>query len=122
MIAPTSIRSSEHGDYSVNSASGFPATAANISLPTSASMSALARPDSTGNTMRGIVSGSDLDDYNTQNEQTRKQAFLDSAAAHQTDDYLRSTREPPMSSFEIKSGWEIPAFSNKDLIRICRAS
>ncbi len=115
MIAPTSIRSSEHGDYSANSASGFSATAANLSLPTSASIPAVARPDSTGNRMRGIVSGSDLDDYNAQNEQTRKQAFLDSAAAHQTDDYLRSTREPPMSSFEIKSGWEIPAILEQGL-------
>lgn len=115
MIAPTAIRSSEHGDYSANSPLGFPVTAANISLPTSASMPTVARADSTGNTMHGVVSGNDVDDYNTQNEQTRKQAFLDSAAAHQTDDYLRSTREPPMSSFEIKSGWEIPAILEQGL-------
>jgi type IV secretory pathway VirB10-like protein len=58
---------------------------------------------------RALLPQADNDDYNSQNEQDRKQAFLETAATHQTDDSLRSTREAPFSSYEIKAGWEIPA-------------
>ena len=48
------------------------------------------------------------DDYELQNMQSRKQAFLDSARGR-TSDYLSSTRTAPLSPYEIKAGWEIPA-------------
>jgi type IV secretion system protein TrbI len=48
-------------------------------------------------------------DYDGQNMQTRKQAFLTSSRSQKTDDYLRSTRTAPLGSYEIKAGWEIPA-------------
>jgi type IV secretion system protein VirB10 len=48
-------------------------------------------------------------DYDSQNMQARKEAFLTGARTHQADDYLRSTREAPLSRYEIKAGWEIPA-------------
>jgi type IV secretion system protein VirB10 len=48
-------------------------------------------------------------DYESQNMQSRKDAFLATAGTPQRDDYLRSTREPPLSRYEIKAGWEIPA-------------
>ena len=41
--------------------------------------------------------------------QSRKEAFLTGARTRQSDDYLRSTREAPLSRYEIKAGWEIPA-------------
>jgi type IV secretion system protein VirB10 len=44
-----------------------------------------------------------------QNMQTGKEAFLAKAPARQKDDYLKSTRTPPLSTYEIKAGWEIPA-------------
>jgi type IV secretion system protein VirB10 len=44
-----------------------------------------------------------------QNQQNGKEAFLAKARAGQTDDYLKSTRTPPLSPYEIKGGWEIPA-------------
>jgi type IV secretion system protein VirB10 len=40
--------------------------------------------------------------------QNRKQAFLQSAR-ERTSDYLPSTRTAPLSAYEIKAGWEIPA-------------
>lgn len=43
------------------------------------------------------------------NLQDRKESFLASARASQTDDYLKSTRTAPLSRYEIKAGWEIPA-------------
>jgi type IV secretion system protein VirB10 len=47
--------------------------------------------------------------------QARKEAFLTSAATHQTDDYLSSVRSAPLSRFEIKAGWEIPAVLEQSL-------
>ena len=43
------------------------------------------------------------------NGQNAKEAFLAKARAGQTDDYLKSTRTAPLSRYEIKAGWEIPA-------------
>ena len=48
-------------------------------------------------------------EYDGQNTQARKEAFLAAAGGRQTDDYLSSTRGAPLSRYEIKAGWEIPA-------------
>jgi type IV secretion system protein TrbI len=48
-------------------------------------------------------------DYDDQNMQGRKEAFLSKSRTGPADDYLKSTRTPPISQFEIKAGWEIPA-------------
>jgi type IV secretion system protein VirB10 len=50
-----------------------------------------------------------------QNMQARKEAFLSQARTRETDDYLRSTREAPLSRYEIKAGWEIPAVLEQSL-------
>jgi len=54
-------------------------------------------------------------EYDGQNMQTRKEAFLSAARTHQSDDYLRSARDAPLSMFEIKAGWEIPAVLEQSL-------
>lgn len=54
-------------------------------------------------------------DYESQNMQTAKAAFLTAAQQRKTDDYLRSTRTSPFSSYEIKAGWEIPAVLEQSL-------
>lgn len=54
-------------------------------------------------------------DYEGQNMQTAKAGFLASAQQRKTDDYLRSTRTAPLSSCEIKAGWEIPAVLEQSL-------
>lgn len=54
-------------------------------------------------------------DYDSQNMQTRKEQFLESASAKKTDDCLRSTRTGPLSGYEIKAGWEIPAVLEQSL-------
>jgi hypothetical protein len=49
-------------------------------------------------------------DYQDQNAQTRKDAFLKTAQNRgATEDYLRDTRDAPLSPHEIKAGREIPA-------------
>ena len=50
-----------------------------------------------------------------QNQQNGKEAFLAKARAGQTDDYLKSTRTAPLSRYEIKAGWEIPAVLEQSL-------
>jgi type IV secretion system protein VirB10 len=54
-------------------------------------------------------SGGDGGDVGDQNMQDRKESFLAKARAGQMDDYLKSTRNAPLSRYEIKAGWEIPA-------------
>ncbi len=107
MIAPTAIHTLEQGGYSAGQSSTVPTTGADV-----ASVSQLARSlisgagntNSAANPSRSIVPPRDTDDFTDQNEQTRKQAFLEAAATHETDDYLRSVREAPLSSYEIKAG------------------
>jgi len=70
---------------------------------------------------RAVATGSDLtstgsnDAYEVQNGQSRKEAFLANAHKTLTRDYLQSTREAPLSRFEIKAGWEIPAVLEQGL-------
>jgi type IV secretory pathway VirB10-like protein len=54
-------------------------------------------------------------DYVAQNGQSAKEAFLDRARSGAKDDYLRSTRTAPLSKYEIKAGWEIPALMEQGL-------
>jgi type IV secretion system protein VirB10 len=63
--------------------------------------------------MARTISGAS-DDYNIQNMQARKEAFLALAGSHR-DDYLRSSRTVPLSRYEIKAGWEIPAALEQSL-------
>ena len=50
--------------------------------------------------------GSPCDD---QNRQCQKESFLQKAKAHTVDNYLKSSRTEPLSRYEIKAGWDIPA-------------
>ncbi len=51
-------------------------------------------------------------DYDGQNMQSRKEAFLAAARNRQTDDYLRSTREAPLSRYRSKQAGKFQQFSN----------
>ncbi len=55
-------------------------------------------------------------EYEAQNAQTRKDAFLKTAQNRGVaEDYLRYTRDAPLSRYEIKAGWEIPAVLEQSL-------
>src|SRR5262249_3522650 len=60
------------------------------------------------------VNGSN-DEYGLQNMQARKEAFLTALTDRRQNDYLHSLRSAPLSRFEIKSGWEIPAVLEQSL-------
>jgi type IV secretion system protein VirB10 len=53
--------------------------------------------------------------YDEQNMQSQKQAFLAQSRSSVWNDYLKSTRTPPVSKYEIKAGWEIPAVLEQGL-------
>jgi type IV secretory pathway VirB10-like protein len=48
-------------------------------------------------------------DYDLQNEQARKQVFIEQTRGHTANNYLKSTRTPPLGKYEVKMGWDIPA-------------
>jgi type IV secretory pathway VirB10-like protein len=54
-------------------------------------------------------------EYEGQNMQNRKEAFLASARTRQQNDYLTAARTAPLSLYEIKAGWEIPAALEQSL-------
>ncbi len=54
-------------------------------------------------------------EYDAQNMQNRKEQFLQSASTNKTEDYLKSIRSAPLSEYEIKAGWEIPAVLEQSL-------
>jgi type IV secretion system protein VirB10 len=54
-------------------------------------------------------------EYDAQNAQTQKEAFLNAARGGQSEDYLPSIRLLPLSRYEIKAGWEIPAILEQSL-------
>jgi type IV secretion system protein VirB10 len=112
MVAPTAIHASEPGGLSAGRESS---TAPQNDLSTLAALSR-SLPQNGGNaTMTSAAAATGDNEYDGQNDQARKESFLQNASAHQTDDYLRSTREAPLSRFEIKTGWDIPAILEQGL-------
>ena len=117
-VAPTGIRSGA-GAASFSSLPGAGASfGASDDLAQVAALSqAIAGHNAPGTTpnplgrLAAFPSGPSTNDadYDGQNMQTAKAAFLTSAQQLKTDDYLRSTRTAPLSAYEIKAGWEIPA-------------
>lgn len=53
--------------------------------------------------------------YDEQNTQSRKESFWAGSRNSSSADYLNSTREAPLSRFEIRAGWEIPAILEQSL-------
>jgi type IV secretory pathway VirB10-like protein len=47
--------------------------------------------------------------YDLQNEQARKQAFIEDTRGRAVNNYLISTRTPALGKYELKMGWDIPA-------------
>jgi type IV secretion system protein TrbI len=92
-----------------------------VSQPSADRLSTLIAAQAVNGVPRSLATGADLtstganDAYEVQNGQSRKEAFLANAHKAQIGDYLQSTREAPLSRFEIKAGWEIPAVLEQGL-------
>jgi type IV secretion system protein TrbI len=77
-----------------------------------ATMVATAPAGSPGLGLRGLLGGgspSPSEEYQLQNMQDQKTAFLSASRTKAADDYLATTRVPPVTSFVIRAGWDIPA-------------
>lgn len=124
MLAPTGIRSGS----GMSSLTSYPGFSASPSTPNDlAQVAALTQALGGGRGPNGVPSALDRTaafsplgnpndpDYDGQNMQTAKAAFLASAQQRKTDDYLRSTRTAPLGTYEIKAGWEIPAVLEQSL-------
>lgn len=59
-----------------------------------------------GQTGLGMNSGQQQDD---QNKQARKEAFLREAENQADKSYLKEVKRAPVSKYEVKTGWKIPA-------------
>lgn len=112
ILAPTGIRNSE-----------TPPTPAAIGQPAPNDLSRVA--STLGHALGVAAQGGDAlaptngqalqNDYDSQNMQSRKEAFLAASQNRREDDYLHSARDIPLSRYEIKAGWEIPAVLEQSL-------
>ncbi len=59
--------------------------------------------------------GPSSEDYVGQNMQDRKSAFLSNARGESREKYIKSSRVRPLSKYEIKAGWDIPAVLEQSL-------
>jgi type IV secretion system protein TrbI len=108
ITAPTAIQSGSTGsivqdaqNYTASTPNGAPAS------PLAALAQILAAKNGPSTPYgQSALSSPATDD---QNMQSRKEAFLTKARAVNPDDYVKSTRTPSLSRYEIKAGWEIPA-------------
>jgi type IV secretory pathway VirB10-like protein len=116
-LAPTQISNSSNSAFKSPSEFGSsPNTQDDISRVAAVSQALAGNrgPDSAGAELQRMLAAKS-EDAADPNSQTREEAFLASARTRQTDDYLRSTRTAPLSSYEIKAGWEIPAVLEQGL-------
>jgi type IV secretion system protein VirB10 len=116
MVAPTAISSG----VTASSFTSFPGTARASGNDDLARIAALGQAVAGRGGVERMPATSretsrDNSDYIAQNMQSTKAAFLVSTQQQKADNYLRSTRTAPLSSFEIKAGWEIPAVLEQSL-------
>src|SRR5437764_4989346 len=73
-------------------------------------LSSIGKQNPTGQDVQSASSsGQTGSAYEGQNGQSQKDCFLQKARSHTTENYLKSTRTDPLSRYEIKAGWDIPA-------------
>lgn len=78
--------------------------------PLASLLSSIGKQNPTGQDVQSAPStGQTGSAYEGQNGQSQKDRFLQKARSHATDNYLKSTRTDPLSRYEIKAGWDIPA-------------
>jgi type IV secretion system protein VirB10 len=112
-IAPTGIRA-ESSAANRQAASGIglgiPSSSENGAPQLAALVRSLGVANPTVNGSANAAGVNSNSEYDGQNLQSQKESFLEKVRmGNAADEYLKYTREPPLSRFEIKAGWEIPA-------------
>ena len=111
-IAPTGIRAEfSPANRQATSSIGVAIPASDSAAPQLAALaSALGVGNPAGSGPLASTAANGNSEYDGQNLQGQKESFLEKArTTNAADEYLKYTREPPLSRFEIKAGWEIPA-------------
>jgi type IV secretion system protein TrbI len=112
--APTSIRDSSASSFGTgNSVPAVRSGSDDLSQVEALSRALGSRQD--GDSVAPPNGQPSENDFDAQNMQARKEAFLAAGRNRQADDYLRSTREAPLSRYELKAGWEIPGVIEQSL-------
>ena len=115
MLAPTTTRTGSNLGASLKPAALAQLASSSDQTPNLASIGkALGlSPNTTSGATAAPITETE---YDAQNAQTRKDAFLKTAQNRSAaEDYLRYTRDAPLSRYEIKAGWEIPAVLEQSL-------
>jgi type IV secretory pathway VirB10-like protein len=114
IASPTSIQTENAPGTPQSLNYSTTAKPANDASATNALMEALGRTNANApaRERQAVIGNGESDDSNLQ---TRKEAFLAAARRAPVDDYLNSTRTMPLSKYEIKAGWEIPAVLEQDI-------
>jgi type IV secretion system protein VirB10 len=107
MTAPTSVRGA---DLQSTATPAAPAVPDAVSAATLSSALNRAREGAGWS-----ASPSHETEYDEQNAQSQKEAFLKAAREQAAADYLPSIRTAPLSRYEIRAGWEIPAILEQNL-------
>jgi type IV secretion system protein VirB10 len=74
-------------------------------------LSSIGKQNPTGQDVQSVSSSTPQTGsaYEGQNGQSQKDTFLQKTRGRTIDNYLKSTRTEPLSRYEIKAGWDIPA-------------
>lgn len=117
-IAPTGIRTeSPVANPQAIATVGAGIAASDAAEPRLASLArALGVGNPSGGGPAGPTAANGNNEYDSQNLQSQKESFLEKARkGNPGDEYLKYSRVPPLSRFEIKAGWEIPAVLEQGL-------
>jgi type IV secretory pathway VirB10-like protein len=84
--------------------------------PLASLLSSIGKQNPTGQDVQSASStGQTGSAYDGQNGQSQKDSFLQKARSHTSENYLKSTRTGPLSRYEIKAGWDIPAALEQEI-------
>jgi type IV secretory pathway VirB10-like protein len=111
MEAPTSIGGSGRGSggNSIYAMAGSPSTNSMPQVFNASGSGASVVAVPSGEPKVGFAGISQAAEYNAQNAQDEKTSFIAHARNRLPDSDLHSIRTAPLSKFEIKAGWDIPA-------------
>jgi type IV secretion system protein TrbI len=106
IAAPTAIRSNA---ALAGPASSFGSDPLQQYGPLASVLAGMGKQNLQGQENQSSQRGQGTSGYDTQNAQSQKQDFLEQSRGRTVDNYLKSTRTEPLSRYEIKAGWDIPA-------------
>jgi type IV secretion system protein VirB10 len=110
IAAPTGLR-----EGFPNSAGGAPLTSSPDHSDSTAQLVSALQSFAPNRSESAPVTNRTTADHTLESSGRSSESFLTNARMTQNDDYLKSTRTAPLSQYEIKAGWEIPAVMEQGL-------